>query len=77
MKAPQFGSSEFYPFSGSCHVPLEAAIMGDTDFEDYAADLAAQNAWALEAEAPGWEMVVMLADGWWLVNGWWLMFLIG
>ena len=24
--------------------------MGETDFEDYAADLATRNAWALEAE---------------------------
>ena len=26
--------------------------MGETDFEDYAADLATRNAWALEAEVP-------------------------
>ena len=26
--------------------------MGETDFEDYAAELATRNAWALEAEVP-------------------------
>ena len=30
----------------------EADTMGETDFEDYAAELATRNAWALEAEVP-------------------------
>ena len=47
------------------HVPVKAAAMGETDFEDYAADLQTQNSWALEAEVSddgmvGWHAVSKL-----------------
>ena len=40
----------------------EAAAMGETDFEDYAADLATRNAWALEAEVLPWEYERMIGE---------------
>ena len=43
---------------------MKAGAMGETDFEDYAADLQTQNSWAFEAEVSDGFLFLDFWDVW-------------